>query len=319
MKTYDLAVIGGGIAGLSASINAASEGLSTVILDGATQFGGQAGTASLIENLVGFPKGISGKDLTSLSIEQADKFGVEFKSPFFVNHLERNNGLWFLRSDDYETIQSKTVLLSMGVTYKSLEVNNLSRFSGVGLSYGSPSLSENFVKKTVVVVGGANSAGQAAVYLSGCKDCHVHLVVRSGSIEDKMSSYLSERVKTIPNITIWTNTEVIKGEGSLNLQSVTLCTEDGQKSVDCDRMFVLIGAKPKTSWLKEIYPDILDENGFVLTDKDLMVMPGMYAAGDIRAESVKRVGSALGEGSRTVNGIHRHLQMLKEQQNLVTV
>lgn len=311
-QVYDLAVIGGGIAGLSASIYAASEGISTVILEGATQFGGQAGSASLIENLIGFPDGISGREMTARAIEQASKFDVEFKSPFFADKLEKQGLYWKITSDDRETITAKTVLLSMGVTYRSLEAHNVSRFLGTGVSYGSPSLSENFRSRTVSIVGGANSAGQAAVYLASCKDCKVNLIVRADSIEKGMSAYLIGKIKSLKNITIYCNSEVVESKGRDSLECFELITPEGIVTVKCDRAFILIGAKPKTQWLEGVIP--LDSNGFVLSDKDLMVVPGIYAAGDIRAESVKRVGSALGEGSRAVNGVRSHLQWLAEQE-----
>jgi len=315
MKTYDLVIIGSGIAGLSASIYAASEGISTLIVDGATTFGGQAATASLIENLIGFPEGISGKELAARAIEQASKFGVEFKSPFFADKMEKDGLYWKITSDDEEVVMAKTVLLAMGVTYRSLEAENVSRFLGTGISYGSPSLSENFKGKTVSVVGGANSAGQAAVYLAGCKECNVNLIVRADSIEKGMSNYLVNKLRHLENITIWTGAEVSESKGKEHLECFEVNTPTGVVEIECDRAFILIGAKPKTHWLEGVIP--LDDNGFVLSDKNLEVVPGIFAAGDIRAESVKRVGSALGEGARSVNGVRDHLKWLAEQENLI--
>ncbi|KAL9277775.1 putative FAD/NAD(P)-binding domain, FAD/NAD(P)-binding domain superfamily [Arabidopsis thaliana] len=203
----------------------------------------------------------------------------------------------------------------MGVTYRILDTHNISRYMGVGVSYGSPSLSENFHHKTISIVGGANSAGQAAVYLADCKDCEVNLIVRADSIEKGMSDYLVHKVRARKNIHVYTDAEVVDAKGQLHLESFDVQTSEGIVNVKTDRAFVLIGAKPKTHWLEGIVP--LDERGFVLTDKDLQVVPGIYAAGDIRAESVKRVGSALGEGARSVNGVRSHLNWLKEQENLI--
>lgn len=313
MKVYDLAIVGGGMAGLSAAIYAASEGVDTIILDGAPRFGGQAGTATLIENLIGFPEGISGNDLTIKAIEQACKFNVEFKSPFAANHLEKQGLYWRVTSDDEEEVIAKTVLLSMGVNYRSLEAENIARYLGSGVSYGSPSLSEDFRNKTVSVIGGANSGGQAAVYLAECENCNVNLIIRAGSIEEKMSAYLCEKIHALPNITIYTDSEVVRGHGREKLESLTVRKNDEEFELASEKLYILIGAKPKTQWLRGTEVP-LDELGFIETGTDLQSVAGVFSAGDIRANSVKRVAAAMGEGSQTVNGIRTYLTALKEQE-----
>lgn len=314
-KKYDLLIIGGGMAGLSAAVNAASEGLSTIVCDGSFQFGGQAGTSSLIENLLGFPQGITGADLTVKAVEQASKFNTEFRAPFNVVGLTQVNGYWVATGDDDETITAKAVLLAMGVTYRYLQAPGISRFVGNGVSYGSPSMSESFAGKTITIIGGANSAGQAAVYLSQCKDCHVKLLIRGNSLEDKMSTYLCEKITSADNIEVMVNTEVREAHGADKLDSVTITRKGVPETMHTDRLFVLIGAKPKTSWLRST-PIKLDENGYIITDDSLNVnstlgyeemVYGMFAAGDIRSGSVKRVSSALGEGSIAVNAVHKYI------------
>lgn len=305
-KVYDVAIIGGGVAGLSASICSASEGFSTIILESNVNFGGQAGTASLIENLIGFPEGISGVELTRRAIEQANKFNVKFQSPFNVISFERENGVFAICSDAGDVVNSKTILLAMGVSYKRLETENIDRYLGMGAYYGSPSLSETICNSSVTVVGGANSAGQAAVYLASCTGCNVNLIVRADSIEKGMSHYLTEKIKKTENIKIFLNSEIIKGEGKCSLESVTL--NDGTV-LETQKLFILIGAKPKTSWLKDLP---MDEEGYIKTDNDLRVTEGIFSAGDARSESVKRVSCALGEGGKIMRAVRQDINKINE-------
>jgi thioredoxin reductase (NADPH) len=332
----DIMIIGGGPAGLSAAINAASEGLSTILCDSTQRFGGQAGSSSLIENFLGFPDGVSGELLTKLAIKQAAKFNVDFKAPFNATRImKKSNDTFDVCSDDEEIVNCKVVLLAMGVNYKSLNARNIARFIGCGVSYGSPSLSENYSGKIIGVIGGANSAGQAAHFLSSCIDCKVVLIIRGDKIEDKMSRYLIEKIEKSPNIEVLTHTEVIDARGGTDLEGVIIKTKDGNKDIDMERLFILIGAKPKTVWLKDVV--VLDDNGFILTGNEVShhkiwtrggrkwnkmngiykplsseTVPGIFAAGDVRASSVKRVSNAIGEGARAINDIHQYLAKWKE-------
>lgn len=328
---FDLLIVGGGPAGLSAAVNAASEGLRTVICDSQTRFGGQAGTSTLIENLLGFPEGITGDDLTKRSLTQAAKFGVEFKAPFNVSNIEKIEDGWRVESDEEDVITAKVILLANGVTYRADGVKNVSRFAGLGVSYSSPSLSVKYDHTHVCVIGGANSAGQAAVHLAGCKDCKVTVIVRGHSMDDKMSAYLVNKIKKLPNIEVLTSAVVDECKGYSELESIDVSIRPDVsrpaelRTIKCGKLFVLIGAKPKTHWLKGIVP--LDENGFIKTDGDAVetpewkgykvdrrpfyteTIPGIFVAGDIRSGSIKRVVAAAGEGGRAVSDIHSYLAL----------
>lgn len=320
----NLVIVGGGAAGLSAAINASSEGLSTILCDSASQFGGQAGTSSLIENLMGFPQGISGKDLMLRSIEQASRFNVDFRAPFNVIDLKKDKGCWTVQNDEGDVITCSAVLLSIGVTYRALNAKNIARFMGQGgISYGSPIMGGNYKGQNIAIIGGANSAGQAAVYLSQHSNTTVHLIVRSESIRDKMSDYLCSKIEASSNIIVHTKTEVLEAGGKHKLQYIHVKMNGEEADIYLDKMYVLIGAKPKTKWLEGIVP--MDKNGFILTGasakeslKNAMpnltreflpteCLPGVFVAGDVRAESVKRVAAAIGEGSRAISDIHAYL------------
>lgn len=313
---YDLIICGSGPSGLSAAINAASEGLNVVILESRMCFGGQAGTSTLIENYLGFPDGVTGRQLTDFAMTQAAKFNTEFKAPFTAVTLEQSGKCWKVISDDGEEVEAKAVLIASGISYKPLTAKNVARFVGCGVSYGSPSLSENYSGKTISIVGGANSAGQAALYLAKCKECHVNLVVRGHGLEDKMSTYLIDRIKKQENIDVFTNTTVEEAVGHDCLEEIILSQSNVPKTFHSDKLFILIGAKPKTGWLKGKLK--LDTNGFILTgydaqqlDYNFMAADGVFAAGDIRAGSVKRVAAAIGEGSMAINDIHKYLSSNK--------
>lgn len=327
----DVVIIGAGPAGLSAAVGAASEGLHTIICEG-NEFGGQAGTSSLIENYLGFDKGISGSALIRSAIAQCMKFQVEFHIPFWAIKLERNeDGTHTVYSDSDDSICCKAVVLAMGVTYTRLNIPSLARFIGYGVSYGSPSLSDNFTGKSICIIGGANSAGQAAVYLAACTGCSVVLIIRSESIDNKMSDYLVHKVKECPNIRIMESSEVVSVAGRLELETVTIATKiiDGINHtppystievINTNRLFILIGARPKTHWVKRLVE--LDKDGFIITGAtgcSLNVLPmecapGIFAAGDIRKGSIKRVSNAVGEGTAAVNDIHAYLSQAKSGQ-----
>lgn len=308
---YDLAIIGSGPSGLAGAINASSEGLSTIVLESSLELGGQASHSSSLENVFGFPEGITGRELTSRALTQASKFKTEFLAPFSVNSIQPIDKYINVWNEYNEKVEARSVLLTMGVSYKTLMVPNLARFIGYGVSYGSPSLSEDYTGKVLTVIGGANSAGQAAYYLATCKKCYVHLIIRSKNISDKMSDYLIEKLKIMPNVEVLTETEVVGVSGTSRLQTIMLKNTLGTTEVKCDRLFILIGATPRTHWL-EACGCTLDKNGFVVTDNNLQTaIPGVYSAGDVRSGSVKRVQSATGEGAMAINSIHQYLSSLK--------
>lgn len=327
MRDCDLIVVGGGPAGLSAAVNAASEGLKTIVLDSATQFGGQAGTSTMIENLLGFPKGVTGLELTKRAVGQALKFETELRAPFPVAELmsaEEASGGVGLCSDSGEMITAHAIVLAMGVTYNTLPAKNLAAFLQCGVSYGSPTLSKALHrKKRIMIVGGANSAGQAAVFLAGCQDCKVTIVVRGESLDLKMSKYLVDRIHLlgIPVLTRTSVTEVMGEEGERLERARLVHSETGAESeVEVDHMFVMIGASPRTRFLNGRVAR--DERGFVLTGNDVppdrwhlerrpdhneTSMPGVFAAGDVRYGTTKRVATAVGDGASCVGQVHNFL------------
>ena len=210
-------------------------------------------------------------------------------------------------------MRAKAILLCTGVSYRFLDAKDLARFTGCGVSYGSPSLSEKFEGKTIVVVGGANSAGQAAVHLSDCPQCTVKLVIRS-TIDKSMSKYLIDKLKPRLNVEIMEHTEIMEAKGGMRLESVIIKRGEGVEEISLDKMFILIGAVPKTRWLRGILD--LDDHGFIVTGhkeglSSMEAIPGVFAAGDVRSKSVKRVASAVGEGARAVNDIHGYIAKLR--------
>lgn len=321
----DLVIIGGGPAGLSAAVNAASEGLKTILCESSYNFGGQAGTSSLIENYLGFPQGISGSDLTKAAMAQAIKFNADFHIPFHVIRLERDGDMIMVVDDSDEKITCTAVIIATGITYKRLTALNIEQFVGRGVSYGSPSLSDDFAGRTVCIIGGANSAGQAACYLAQCSGCNVVLIVRSDSIANKMSDYLVKKIQDHDNIRVMENSRVIEARGTLELDGIVVRTQlpDGEETKELiltTHLFILIGAVPKTQWLRSIAP--LDEYGFIITGSaacsaELLpteCAPGVFVAGDVRSGSAKRVAGAVGEGQRAVSDVHAYLSQLKAHQ-----
>lgn len=325
--TYDLIIIGSGPAGLSAAINAASEGLSTLIVDGSTTFGGQASQATLIENYPGFPDGISGEHLTKLFVTQAGKFGVDFISPFMVQTIKSEDGNWIVCSTDGDEVTGKSIILAIGVSYRHLNAKNLARYNGAGVYYRSPSVSEKYKNACVCIVGGANSSGQAAVHLSSAKNCDVHLLVRGSSIGDKMSQYLVDKIAGTANIKVHLNTEVIAAKGWDELETITVRNLDGEVDIPTDKLFILIGAKPRTLWLKNIVP--MDKDGYIRTGSDVVgcpewmayeenrmplayeCVPGIFAVGDTMLSPTKRVAHAIGSGATCISSVHRYLSLNK--------
>ena len=322
---YDLVIVGGGPAGLGAAVYGASEGLRTVLVERQAT-GGQAGQSSRIENYLGFPDGVSGDQLTDRARRQAVKFGAELITARSAVGLEARGPARVVHLDDGREIAAHTVILSSGVTYRQLAADGAEGFVGRGLFYGS-AMTEALecAGQHVVVVGGANSAGQAAAYLARHAS-KVTLAVRGPSLNSSMSRYLIDQIEAISNIEIRTCTRVVACAGAEHLECVDLVDDStGQtEQIPTSHVFVFIGAAPLTDWL----PDqiCLDAAGFVLTGPDLLIdgapptewslerppyllessIPGVFVAGDVRSESVKRVASAVGEGALAVTLVHRY-------------
>ena len=310
----DLAVIGAGPGGLAASVYGASEGLDTVVIDD-TAIGGQAGTSSRIENYMGFPIGISGDHLAYRGQVQAIKFGARFALPRCAVGLEKEEEGYEIKLDDGDCLKARSVIIACGVQYRKLPLDRLEDFEGAGIYYAATELEARFCKDTdVYIVGGGNSAGQAAMFMSRYAN-HVYLLIRGDGLADSMSQYLLQRLETDKKITILTHTEVEELHGDDALSAITVINNQSQETEkrETKALFLMIGAAPFTDWLRESID--LDEKGFILTgldvDKDRAKFetsyPGVYAIGDVRSGSVKRVASAVGEGSVVVSDVHNFL------------
>jgi thioredoxin reductase (NADPH) len=324
---YDLIVIGGGPAGLGAAVYGASEGLRTVLVE-RTATGGQAGQSSRIENYLGFPDGVSGAQLTDRARRQATKFGAEVLTTRDVVRLEVCGSARRVTFADGTTIDAHTVILATGVSYRRLRAPGLEELTGRGVYYGS-ALTETSacLGQDVYIVGGANSAGQAAVYLSRHAKS-VTVLVRGSSLEKSMSYYLIKQIEDIPAVSVRTCTEVIAADGEDHLERLTLrnTATGASETVDTQLLFLFIGAAPLTDWLDGVV--VRDSLGFVVAGPDLSVggerppgwdldrmpyhletsIPGVFVAGDARSESAKRVASAVGEGALAVMLVHRYLE-----------
>ncbi len=323
----DLVVVGTGPAGLAAAVYGASEGLDTVSLD-AVALGGQAGASSRIENYVGFPNGVSGEDLVARAAIQAMRLGARLNAPCEVAQLRLADGFHVLTLVDGSEIPSRAVIVASGARYRRLAVDDLERFEGAGVYYAATDLEARVCKGTdVVVVGGGNSAGQAAIYLAQ-QGSPVSLVVRKGGVAESMSHYLITRIEADPRITLRVDTEVRELLGGEHLEQVVLEeTHTGRRTtVSCEGLFCFIGAVPATGWLGSCVE--LDRSGFVLTDRSLpravvessafagraplpfeTSQPGVFAVGDVRHGSMKRVAAAVGEGSSAVRAVHEYLAL----------
>lgn len=318
---YDLVVIGGGPAGLAAAVYGASEGLKTVLIE-RTATGGQAGQSSRIENYLGFPDGLSGAQLAERARRQAEKFEAELITAAEVTRLEVDGSARTIHLSDGRTIGTRAVILAMGVEYRQLEAEGCDGLTGAGVYYGATaSVASDCDDDEVYVIGGANSAGQAAMYLSRTAK-KVNIVIRR-TLEDSMSHYLIQQIRATDNIQELPNTVVhaVKGDG--HLEGICLeNTKTGERQEhNCGRMFIFIGAEPRTEWLDGVV--VRDNHGFILSGPDLRdisgwtldrpphhlesSVPGVFVAGDVRAESAKRVAAAVGEGSMAVMLVHRYL------------
>ena len=310
----DLAVIGAGPGGLAASVYGASEGLNTVVIDD-TAVGGQAGTSSRIENYMGFPIGISGDRLAYRGQVQAIKFGARFAVPRCAVGLTKEDEGYEIELNDGDCLKARSVIIACGVQYRKLPLDKLEDFEGAGIYYAATELEARFCQNTdVYIVGGGNSAGQAAMFMSRYAN-HVYLLVRSDGLADSMSQYLLQRLETDERITILTHTEVQELHGEDSLTAITTVNNQTQetKKRETKALFLMIGAAPFTDWLKDSIE--LDDKGFIYTGLDVnqdrtkfeTSYPGVYAIGDVRAGSVKRVASAVGEGSVVVSDVHKYL------------
>jgi thioredoxin reductase (NADPH) len=323
---YDVVVVGGGPAGLGAAVYGASEGLRTVLVE-RTATGGQAGQSSRIENYLGFPDGVSGAQLTDRARRQALKFGAELITTRDVVGIEVGGPARTVHFADGESLSAHTLILATGVSYRQLAAPGLEDLTGRGVYYGS-SVTEaaNCANEDVYIVGGANSAGQAAVYLARNAKS-VTILVRAQSLEASMSYYLIQQIADIPNITVRPCTEVVGATGDDHLETLTLQDRStgANETVDASWLFIFIGASPRTDWLDGVVAR--DSRGFVIAGPDLLAagtrptgwslerspyhletsVPGVFVAGDARAESAKRVASAVGEGAMAVMLVHRYL------------
>ena len=322
---YDVCIVGGGPAGLAAGVYAASEGLSTVIVEREAP-GGQAGQSAAIENYLGFPRGLSGSDLAHRAVAQVSRFGAEMVLARDVVGFETRGPVRAVLLEGSGEIEARTVVAATGVSYRRLVAPGLDELTGRGVYYGAnASEAGQCQDEDVYVVGAANSAGQAALNFSRYAK-RVVLLVRSAGLEATMSRYLVERVTSVPNIEVRTRTQVVEARGDGHLESLTLADRDSGdvEEVATSWLFVFIGAAPRTEWLG---PDVVrDDHGFVLTGPELVAsergpawplarppfaletsVPGVFAAGDVRLESMKRVASAVGEGAMSVYLVHRYL------------
>jgi thioredoxin reductase (NADPH) len=320
---YDLIVLGAGPAGLAAAVYGTSEGLHTLVLE-ARSIGGQAGTSSMIRNYLGFHRGISGGELAHRAWQQAVLLGAEFVFTHRVTALSFNGSQQLLTLEDGSQVAGRAVILAAGVTYRHLNIPELDRLIGAGVFYGAAGVVAPAVAgENVFVVGGANSAGQAALHLAKFA-ARVNLLVRGASLAAGMSDYLVRQIEATPNVVVRLGTQVVDGRGDTRLQSLTLQdAQDRQEEVPAAAVFILIGAQPHTEWLTPVLR--LDERGFILTGRDVPAAnwplerepypfetsrPGVFAAGDVRHGSAKRVAGAVGEGSVAVGSVHRYLAEL---------
>src|SRR5688572_4576583 len=327
-RCFDLIVVGAGPAGLAAAVYGASEGLSTLTVESQLP-GGQAGTSSRIENYLGFPAGISGGDLTALAMTQALKFGATLSTPCVVTSLLEKAGHLIVSLSDGTEIAGRAVVAATGAHYRRLDVPELARFEGTGVFYAATEMEGRMVAgEPVAVVGGGNSAGQAALFLAK-NNCLVSILIRGSDPGKSMSRYLADRIEAHPAITVRTGSQVVglSGRDWGELKAITVATAAERQELACAALFSFIGASPNSGWLSGCAA--LDQAGFVKTDRALEPadlgpewdalgrqplpfetgQPGLFAVGDLRSGSMKRVASAVGEGSAAIRSVHEHLSV----------
>jgi thioredoxin reductase (NADPH) len=309
-EMFDVLIVGGGPAGVAAGVYAGAEGLCALVVEDVA-IGGQAGTSSRIENYMGFPTGISGADLIWRGEVQAMKFGTRFAMPRRVVLLQKLDESFCATFDSQQRIRAKSVVVATGVQYRRLPIERLADFEGAGIYYAATEIESRYCKGTeAVIIGGGNSAGQAAMFLSRSASC-VRLVVRGSSLAASMSSYLANRLEADPRISIEYGTEVTALTGDDHLKSLSIrdVKSGATRSVDTRALFIMVGASPNTEWLSGLVD--LDDKGFVITGASAdstaspfaTSLPGVFAVGDVRAGSVKRVASSVGEGSVVISKV----------------
>ena len=324
-QVRDLIIVGAGPSGLAAAVYAASEGLDALMIE--TELpGGQAGSSSKIENYLGFPTGLSGQELAARAIAQAEKFGAKIMVGHSVARLECDRRPYKVILDNGNALPTRSVVIATGAQYSKPQIVNRDKFEGRGIYYGATYMEAQICgKDDVIIIGGGNSAGQAAVYLSQTVG-KVHILVRSGALAETMSRYLIQRIEENPGIELHYHTEVVGLDGETHLERVTWRNkETGQTSVhDIRHVFIMAGAMPRTDWLRGCLR--MDSKGFILTGRDLEMsngdsswplergpymletsLPGVFAVGDVRSGNVKRVASAVGEGSIAISLVHQVL------------
>jgi thioredoxin reductase (NADPH) len=326
-RCFDLVIVGGGPAGLAAAVYGASEGLRTLGVEMMT-VGGQAGGSSRIENYLGFPTGIAGADLMQKAVVQAEKFGAYLSAPCVAEAMREEAGHLVVRLSDETDVAGRAVIVASGARYRRLPVARLEEFEGNGVYYAATKIEAQLCAPSpVVIVGGGNSAGQAAMFLAE-QGSPVTLVIRGPDLQKSMSRYLVDRIEDDERIRVRTNSQVTQLEGGLTLSSLTLSGSEGEEKVPCLALFSFIGAEPSSEWLSGCAA--LDKSGFVLTDTALRPeyldgrwrdlgraplpfetsYPGLFAVGDVRSGSTKRVAAAVGEGSAAVRSVHEYLSFV---------
>jgi thioredoxin reductase (NADPH) len=323
-RCFDLVVVGGGPAGLAAAVYGASEGLRTLGLE-MTAPGGQAGASSRIENYLGFPMGISGADLTQRAVIQAEKFGAHLTVPCAAVSMRNEAGHLVVRLSDGSDVAGRAVIAATGAEYRRLEAARLEEFEGNGVYYAATEMEARMcAEQPVVIAGGGNSAGQAAIFLSQ-GGCPVTIVIRGGDLAKSMSRYLVDRIEADPRVAVRTETTILSLEGEETLRRLRVKGPQGEMVLECAGLFSFVGADPGSGWLSGCAA--LDDRGFVLTDLALRPehldrtwetlrrsplpfetsYPGLFAVGDLRSGSTKRVAAAVGEGSAAVRAVHQYL------------
>jgi thioredoxin reductase (NADPH) len=325
-ELYDVIIIGAGPAGLSAAVYGASEGLRTLLIEKRAP-GGQAGTSSRIENYLGFPSGLSGAELSSRAITQATRFGVEFLSPEEVVEIQVKGTYKCLRLQSGSQVHGKSLVVTTGVNYRRLETRGVDEFTGAGVYYGAATTeARGCSDRDVFVVGGGNSAGQGAMYLSQFAR-HVYLVIRKPDLSETMSQYLIDQIQSTPAIEVLADSELVEACGQEHLEQLIVrdVNTDRESTYPANALFIFIGARPYTDWITNDMQK--DEEGFLITGRDLVshpdfrriwkktrepfpletCIPGIFAAGDVRADAINRVASAVGEGAMAIHFVHKYL------------
>jgi thioredoxin reductase (NADPH) len=327
---YDVVIIGAGPAGLAAGVYGASEGLKTLLIERRAP-GGQAGTSSRIENYLGFPSGLSGAELTRRAIAQATRLGTEMITPQSVRSIQQKDGYNIIVMEDDTRVNTRSVIITTGVDYRTLDTKGVADFTGAGIYYGAAMTEASAcTNKAVFVVGGGNSAGQAAMYLSKFARS-VNILIRKEDLTSTMSAYLIEQIKATPNISVLPKTEIVEASGTDRLEQLVIKNlETGVLTTEqAAALYIFIGAKPFTDWIQ--LDIIKDEKGFIETGRELKnydsfqkiwkqerdpylletSCPGIFAAGDVRATAMNRVAAAVGEGSMAISFVHKYLAEVK--------